>query len=515
MNLQCDIMYSNHFQLTGKMRQILKIDSTISKKDGGKVAMKNVKYRKKSFLSFVVVMLFCLLLFPVSADAASVQLNKTSLSLATGKTYTLKISGTKSKVTWSSSKKSVATVTSKGVVKGIAPGTASIKASVKGKSYTCKVTVKNANATAKSLKFQTTDGGVFVRGTSKAKVSFCLNQTSDNVVVSIKSSSGSTVWSKTYSSCKANKTYSFTWNGKKKSGSYAPAGTYVVTVKAGTKVTTSKGLVIRTKEFAGGTGSKSNPFQVATLQQFLNVEKYNGYYFKQTANIDGKGVKKISGIYSEDNPFTGTYTGNGFKIRNLILQDGSKDNLALFGGVGEKGTLKNITVEGIDLIGRDRNAVLVKTNGGKINKCTVKNSYISGDRVAGMLCDVNQESGQIINCVVNGGKITISNSIHFGDIHGAGICVDNHGMVTDCSVKNLSIKGILNYGYACISGLVKWNTGKLSNSGATNTVLEADGSIREKRIGGICEHNEGNISGCYFTGTAEANGVYENQGIFR
>ena len=77
---------------------------------------------------------------PVSANAA--KLNKKSLSLNVGKTYTLKASGTKGKIKWSSDKKSIATVSSKGVVTGKKKGSAVITAKYGKKKLTCKVTVK-------------------------------------------------------------------------------------------------------------------------------------------------------------------------------------------------------------------------------------------------------------------------------------------------------------------------------------------------------------------------------------
>lgn len=107
-----------------------------------------------------VMLLCCLLLsviaMPVSASAA--KLNKKSISLNVGKTYTLKASGTKGKITWTSSKKSVATVSSKGVVKAKKKGTAVITAKYGKKKLTCKVTVKQPvttirlNKTSASLK---------------------------------------------------------------------------------------------------------------------------------------------------------------------------------------------------------------------------------------------------------------------------------------------------------------------------------------------------------------------------
>jgi hypothetical protein len=94
--------------------------------------MKSKKEFRKCFLGIALMLLLCLL--PISADAASVQLNKTDLKLSIGKTYTLKIKGTKAKAKWSSTKKSVVTVSSKGVVKAKAPGKAKIKAKVNKKT---------------------------------------------------------------------------------------------------------------------------------------------------------------------------------------------------------------------------------------------------------------------------------------------------------------------------------------------------------------------------------------------
>jgi len=74
-----------------------------------------------------------------------IKLNATSKTLYKGNTYTLKVSGTSKKVTWSSSNKSVATVSSKGKVTTKKAGTATISAKVDGKTLKCKITVKNSN----------------------------------------------------------------------------------------------------------------------------------------------------------------------------------------------------------------------------------------------------------------------------------------------------------------------------------------------------------------------------------
>lgn len=82
----------------------------------------------------------------IVAEAAStkkVKLNKTSLKLTKGKSYTLKIANAGGKkIKWSSKKKKVATVSSKGKVTAKGKGTTYVYAKVGKKKLKCKVTVK-------------------------------------------------------------------------------------------------------------------------------------------------------------------------------------------------------------------------------------------------------------------------------------------------------------------------------------------------------------------------------------
>lgn len=75
--------------------------------------------------------------------AAKVKLSAAKKTLNVGKSFTLKLKNAGGKVTWKSSKKSVATVNAKGKVNAIASGTTTITATNKKKAYKCKVTVKN------------------------------------------------------------------------------------------------------------------------------------------------------------------------------------------------------------------------------------------------------------------------------------------------------------------------------------------------------------------------------------
>lgn len=85
-------------------------------------------------------------LVPATEVQAKAAINKTSVVLEKGKTSQLKVTGTTVKVKWYSSKKSVATVNSKGKVTAIEKGTATITARVGKKKLTCQVMVYRANS---------------------------------------------------------------------------------------------------------------------------------------------------------------------------------------------------------------------------------------------------------------------------------------------------------------------------------------------------------------------------------
>ena len=105
----------------------------------------------KSLLISLVLALTCISMVtsPNFVQATSIKLNKTSLTIYTGKTSTLKVIGTSKKVSWSTSNKKVATVSSKGIVSAKYPGKATITARVNNKNLNCKVTVKRQTTSKK------------------------------------------------------------------------------------------------------------------------------------------------------------------------------------------------------------------------------------------------------------------------------------------------------------------------------------------------------------------------------
>lgn len=109
--------------------------------------------KKREWKNLLILLLAIMVIaLPINVCAATVRLNTASVKLIKGQTYQLKMVGTNKKIKWSSSKKSVAKVTSKGKVKALKKGTVTITAKVSDKKYTCRVQVYNTLTKQQALK---------------------------------------------------------------------------------------------------------------------------------------------------------------------------------------------------------------------------------------------------------------------------------------------------------------------------------------------------------------------------
>lgn len=90
----------------------------------------------------------------VTVQAAALKISDKTLVLTVGQTKDLKISKTTKKAAWTSSKKSVATVSDEGKVTAVAAGKATIAAQIGDKKYTCTVTVVKFNSYLKNAPFK-------------------------------------------------------------------------------------------------------------------------------------------------------------------------------------------------------------------------------------------------------------------------------------------------------------------------------------------------------------------------
>lgn len=141
--------------------------------------MSMTQKRLRAAVCTLLALLLALTMVSFPTDVFALGLNKTSFTLTKGYSTTLKVSGTSSTVKWSSSDKTVATVSSTGKVVGKGVGTATITATVNGTSLTSKVKVVGGKL-ALSKKTITMDEGSTQYVTLKALGSHGLKVTPSN-----------------------------------------------------------------------------------------------------------------------------------------------------------------------------------------------------------------------------------------------------------------------------------------------------------------------------------------------
>ena len=210
-----------------------------------------------------------------AAEAAlvkvTVTLDKTSATVYTGKTASLKTTSNDAAktVTYTTSNKAIATVSSTGVVKGIKAGTVTITATTStGLKTTCKVTVK-----APSVKFAKSSAVVYTGKTATVKatlagVSSVTYKSSNTKIATVNSKTG------TVKGIKAGTVTITATSGKLKA-------TYKLTVKNPTFTLTKSSATIA-KGKTTTIRSKATPVSTVTYTSSN----------KKVATVTGKGVVK-------------------------------------------------------------------------------------------------------------------------------------------------------------------------------------------------------------------------------
>ncbi len=226
-----------------------------------------------------------------------------------------------------------------------------------------------------------------------------------------------------------------------------------------------------TTEFAGGSGTETDPYLIETKEQLNNVRNDLDAHYKLIADIvftdadfseegnfynNGKGWDPLGAIYSA--PFNGTFNGNGFAITGLFakVSNYNGSSSGLFGI--NNGTIMNLAVV---------NGSVTDTSSGY--------TYVGG--VAG------NNKGTISNCYNSMAVSTMT--------YGGGIAGLNSGLITNC----YNIGNILqakDYG-TFSGGIVGYN----HPSGMISSCYNV-GGVTANQQGGVAGENQGTISYCYF-----------------
>jgi len=215
-------------------------------------------------------------------------------------------------------------------------------------------------------------------------------------------------------------------------------------------------LLLAGGQFAGGEGSAEAPYLVESAQQLNNVRNHMEASFKQVADIDLAELEKDWEPIGEyhmfahplNEPFKGSYDGDGYKITNLSADIPEKDYIGLFGYIGEGAHIQNVHLEGADVAGYRRVGALVGHNEkGVISACFAEADVYGYWHIGGL---IGRNRGEVENSHSDG-SVEGYNSV-------GGLCGENNGVVKN-SFTVSEVSGERNTG-----GLIGRNDGEVIKS---------------------------------------------------
>jgi hypothetical protein len=227
-----------------------------------------------------------------------------------------------------------------------------------------------------------------------------------------------------------------------------------------------------------GDGSEANPYELDSFEDLLAIDQDLTANYVLTDNIEfGATDPPIEPLafdggsyygYSSTD-FTGTLDGQGFEIRDFVIDGASiYDGGGLFGSIGTGGVVKNLNIVNIDVIGDSFAGGLTgKFDGGADGK--IKNVSVTGA--------VESRGSFGINAPSAGGIVGTMLS----------------GTVSDCS-SSAGVRGERNLGGA-IGDMSGGDVTRTSAEGVINVVVE-----RSSDGGFVGRLSNGTITQCYATG---------------
>lgn len=288
-------------------------------------------------------------------------------------------------------------------------------------------------------------------------------------------------------------------------------------------VTTEKWTDFTATDFAGGSGTKDDPYQIATAGQLAKLasevnsgvpeQTHLGEYFKLTAPIDLSGKRWIPIGYgnASSKAFSGYFDGNNQVITGLYVDErGNNVCAGLFGvvvAVSDETVLKNFCIKNATIYAgnsTDANASPdIYGAGVLVGSLTT----MGGSRATFVGVENCQGTGQVDSKMYAGGLIGDASRAHVSDCSAdvtvTGRCISGGfiGNVFQGSYKNCTAKGSVSGG---------WSTG-----GFAGCVFESDASVEiehcasygnveanDWNTGGFSGTNtEGNIQNCNAAGT--------------
>ena len=238
-------------------------------------------------------------------------------------------------------------------------------------------------------------------------------------------------------------------------------------------------------------------------------DQWNGNY-KLSDNIDLSGIA-FSPIGNQEQPFSGSFDGNGFEISGLtITGDKASQNIGMF-GVVHGARLKNITLKDVNITGGSVVGGLVGKAESDADDKSV--TLITDCHVSGSVTAIGTSFAKQTDA---GGLAGINDSAENRQSGDAYLSVINRCTADVAVTGNTGAADISDAGH--IGGLVGLNKGMILNSSASGNVAGGNttGGFVGSNYGGSIyfSHASGNVSGAYtvggFAGSAGLYTLIEN-----
>ena len=189
------------------------------------------------------------------------------------------------------------------------------------------------------------------------------------------------------------------------------------------------GCINTPKVFAlsmNGSGTTSDPYIITSAEQLSEIRDNLTASYKLANDINLEGIDFLP-IGNKDVPFTGTFDGSGYTIKNLKINQPNGYYVGLFGGTNNA-TIKNLNISDANVVGKSHTGGLIgyaSDSNGKstISNCSVNgSSTVTGGGYTGGLVGYSSNSNDkstISNCSVTGSS-TVTGSSYTGGLVGYG-----------------------------------------------------------------------------------------------
>ncbi|MFO8029826.1 MAG: hypothetical protein R6U28_08185, partial [Cyclonatronaceae bacterium] len=244
-------------------------------------------------------------------------------------------------------------------------------------------------------------------------------------------------------------------------------------------------------QFAGGSGTEEDPYQVQTLQQLQLIADsvYLNRHFIQVADIDasetehwndGRGFRPIGWPEAPDGgrPFSGSYYGNGHSIGYLHIDRKEHDEIGLFGTV--TGKLEKMVLDSVRVSGNKNVGGLAGRLQGTAEHITLSGLVTGAETVGGLVGWLSGRDSKIhqatTDIVVSGREDSPARSI--GGLVGQSV----RGRITaSYSTGRVS-------GKKYVGGLIGWASSFINTSEVSDYEIELRSSADisgESSVGGL------------------------------